>query len=47
MFAYVKKSPERLQVVDRVTEWARERFKLPKEAREATSTAAEGGWPPA
>jgi nitrate reductase delta subunit len=32
MFASIKKSPERLQVIDRVTQWTRERFKLPKEA---------------
>jgi len=32
MFASVKKSPERLQVIERVTQWTRERFELPKEA---------------
>jgi len=32
MFAAVKKSPERLQVIERLAEWTRERFKLPKEA---------------
>jgi hypothetical protein len=32
MFASVRKGPERLEVIDRVTEWTRERFKLPKEA---------------
>jgi len=32
MFASVRKSPERLQVIDRVTQWTRERFKLPNEA---------------
>jgi nitrate reductase delta subunit len=32
MFAAAKKSPERLQVIERITEWTRERFKLPKEA---------------
>jgi len=32
MFAPVKKSPERLQVIERVTEWTRERFRLPREA---------------
>ena len=32
MFASVRKNPERLQVADRVTEWTRERFKLPKES---------------
>jgi hypothetical protein len=32
MFASARKSPERLQVIERVAEWTRERFKLPKEA---------------
>ena len=32
MFASVRKNPERLPAIDRVTEWTRERFKLPKEA---------------
>src|SRR6266581_629709 len=32
MFGSVKKSPERLPVIERVTQWTRERFKLPKEA---------------
>ena len=32
MFASVRKNPERLQVVDRMAEWTRERFKLPKES---------------
>jgi nitrate reductase delta subunit len=32
VFASVKKSPERLRVIDRVTEWTRGRFKLPREA---------------
>jgi hypothetical protein len=32
MFLALKKGPERLQVIDRVTDWTRERFKLPKEA---------------
>ena len=32
MFASVKRGPERLQVIDRVTEWTRERFKLSKES---------------
>ncbi|HEY6240219.1 MAG TPA: hypothetical protein VIW78_05215 [Burkholderiales bacterium] len=32
MFASPRKSPERLQVIDRVARWTRERFKLPKEA---------------
>ena len=30
MFASVKRNPERLQVIDRVAEWTRERFKLSK-----------------
>ena len=32
MFASVRKSPERLHIIERVTQWTRERFKLPKEA---------------
>jgi nitrate reductase delta subunit len=32
MFASVKRNPERLQVIDRVAEWTRERFKLSKES---------------
>ena len=32
MLASVKRGPERLQVIDRVAEWTRERFKLPKES---------------
>jgi hypothetical protein len=32
MFASIRKGPERLQVIDRVSEWTRERFKLPKES---------------
>ncbi len=32
MFASVRKGPERLQAVDRVAHWTRERFRLPKEA---------------
>jgi hypothetical protein len=32
MFASVRKSPERLQAVERVTEWTRARFGLPKGA---------------
>src|SRR5712691_7449013 len=32
MFASVRKNPERLQFVDRVAGWTRERFKLPGEA---------------
>ena len=32
MFASARKSPERLQAVERVAEWTRERFGLPKDA---------------
>ncbi len=32
MFRPVRKSPERLQVIERVTGWTRERFELRKEA---------------
>lgn len=32
MFAPTKKGPERLRVIERVTEWTRERFDLPQEA---------------
>jgi len=32
MFASVRKGPERLEVIDRVTAWTRERFELPKKA---------------
>jgi nitrate reductase delta subunit len=32
MFASVRKGPERLQALDRVGQWTRERFGLPKEA---------------
>ena len=32
MFASVKKGPERLRFIERVTGWTRERFKLPQEA---------------
>jgi nitrate reductase delta subunit len=32
MFGSVKKSPERLQVIERVTQWTRKRFSLPQEA---------------
>ena len=32
MIASVKKNPERLPVIERVTEWTRERFKLQPEA---------------
>ena len=36
MFASVRKSPERLRVIERVVEWTRERFRLPKEAVSST-----------
>ncbi|SRR6266705_2076350 len=32
MFASVKKGPRRLEAIDRISEWTRERFELPKEA---------------
>jgi hypothetical protein len=32
MLASARKSPERLSLVERLTEWTRERFKLPTEA---------------
>ncbi len=32
MFASVRKNPERLQAIEKVTEWTRARFGLPKEA---------------
>src|SRR6266850_2505311 len=32
MFGSVKKSPERLRIIERVTEWTRKRFSLPQEA---------------
>ena len=32
MFAHVRKDPERLQAVDRVEQWTRERFGLPNGA---------------
>ena len=32
MLGSVRKSPERLQVLDRLEEWTRERFKLPRES---------------
>jgi hypothetical protein len=32
MFASVRKGPERLEVIERVTQWTRERFKLSQEA---------------
>ena len=32
MFAPLRKTPERLQVIERVTQWTRARFSLPHEA---------------
>jgi hypothetical protein len=32
MFGSVQRSRERLEVIERVTQWTRERFKLPREA---------------
>ncbi len=32
MFASARKSPERLSVVERLADWTRERFDLPREA---------------
>ena len=32
MFASARKSPERLSLVERLSEWTRERFRLPEEA---------------
>jgi nitrate reductase delta subunit len=40
MFASVRKSPERLQVIERVAEWTRERFKLPRGAPISVSEVA-------
>jgi hypothetical protein len=40
MFAAVRRSPERMQVIDRVTEWTRERFKLPNAAAISVSEVA-------
>ena len=40
MFAHVRKDPERLQAVDRVEQWTRERFGLPKEAAVSVAEVA-------
>jgi len=32
MFGSVQRSPERLEAIERVTRWTRERFRLPKDA---------------
>ena len=40
MFASVRKAPERLQAVDRVEQWTRERFGLPKEAAVSVAEVA-------
>jgi nitrate reductase delta subunit len=40
MFAPARKSPERLSLVERLTEWTRERFKLPGEGAISVSEIA-------
>jgi hypothetical protein len=40
MFASVRRSPERLRAVDRVEQWTRERFGLPKEAAVSVAEVA-------
>ena len=40
MLGLAKKTPERLQAVERVEEWTRERFKLQKEAAVSVSEVA-------
>ena len=40
MLRLAKKTPERLQAVERVEEWTRERFKLQKEAAISVSEVA-------
>ena len=40
MFASVRKGPERLQAVDRVERWTRERFGLPKEGAVSVAEVA-------
>jgi len=40
MFAPVRKSPERLQAVDRVEQWTRKRFGLRKEAAVSVAEVA-------
>ena len=40
MFESVQKNPERLEVIDRVTAWTREHFKLPQEAAISVSEVA-------
>ena len=40
MFASIRKGPERLQAVDRVGQWTRERFGLPKEAAVSVAEVA-------
>jgi len=40
MFAPVKKSPERLRIIERLEEWTRERFRLPEEATVSVSEIA-------
>jgi len=40
VFASVRKAPERLQVADRLEQWTRERFGLPKEAAVSVAEVA-------
>lgn len=40
MFAFARKNPERLSLVERLTEWTRERFDLPREAAVSVSEIA-------
>ena len=40
MFASARKSPERLSMVERLSEWTRERFELPREAAISVSEIA-------
>ena len=40
MFASARKSPERLSLVERLTEWTRERFDLPREGAVSVSEIA-------
>jgi len=40
MFGTVKRNPERLQILERVAAWTRERFALPKEAVVSVSEIA-------
>lgn len=40
MLGPARKNPERLQAIERVTEWTRERFGLPKEAAVSVAEVA-------